>query len=476
MSRSTAVNSIISALGTASAAGRAAYCYLLRQHLPKIRGSIRIDGLQDRVEVIRDRWGVPHVYARSQKDMFFAQGYVHAQDRLWQMELNRRIATGTLSEALGAATLEVDRFMRIVGFRRAAEEEAALLETEERDILEAYCQGINAFLKDNRHWLPLELILLRFSPRPWSVIDCLAWTKLMSWGISVNWDAELVRLHFTEALGEEVPTSLDPGYSDDQPVIVRHEKDHGLNTRDEITETPGLPGFSGGSNSWAVDGDKTVSGSPLLANDPHLIPQIPSPWYEIHLCAGDIDVIGASIPGMPGVIIGHNRNIAWGITAAMVDVQDLYQEDIHPSEPDRYRHDGRWLEVRAHSEVIRVKGWTEPWVEHVKVTHHGPIITPILRNESRTFALKSTILEPQHLYKGGLLLLRASNWDEFRTALRHRTSPSLNFTYSDTSGNIGYQLAGSAPIRGRGNGQRPSPGWDPTYDWQGYIPFQDLPH
>ena len=451
----------------------AATSSLWKRPLPKTNGRIRIGALDDSVEVVRDLWGVPHVFAHSLSDLFTAQGLVHAQDRLWQMELSRRIATGTLSEVFGVRTLETDKFLRTVGFGRAAKHEETVLDEEERSAWQSYCNGINWCIKNNRTKLPVEYLLLGTRPREWTITDCLAWAKLMAWSISLNWDGELVRLRLTEALGADIASILEPEYHAKMPRIIPAiltEQDE-----EEITPDWRLPSL-GGSNAWVIDGSRSATGKPILASDPHLIPQVPSPWYEIHLSCPDMEVTGASIPGLPGVIIGRNRHIAWGITASMVDTQDLYMEEMHHEYKNKYRCGEEWMECQVAREQIMVKSSHAPVDLEILITVHGPIITPMLKDEERPLALKSLLLQPHHLLKAGIMLNKATNWEEFRAAIKNWGVPSQCFLYADVDGNIGYQLCGKVPARKKGDGKTPAPGWDPDYDWDGYIPFEDLPH
>lgn len=469
----------VSLLAGAAAVGLGSYILWRRLGQP-VEGVEEVSGLEGIVEVRRDRWGIPHVYAASTRDLFFAQGYVHAQDRLWQMELNRRAAEGRLSEVVGARSLEVDRFMRRVGLGRAAREEAAQLEQEEREVLEAYCAGVNAFLRGHRWRLPPEFLILRFRPEPWSPADSLAWGKLMALTISLNWDSELLRGRFVHALGPERAAELEPLYPEGHPLSVPPgEAYRGLDVSvveklRQVQEFIGV-GMGGGSNGWVVDGSRSVSGSPLLASDPHLAPAIPGVWYENHLVAPELAITGVSLPGLPGVIIGHNGHIAWGITASMVDIQDAYLERMDPERPHWYEYRGAWEMGRVEREVIAVRGRSAPVVEEIIVTRHGPIVTPALRNEHRPVALRSLVLDPGHPIAAGLMLNRARNWDEFCGALRRWTVPSVSFLYADTAGNIGYALGGRVPLRAKGHGLVPAPGWTGEFEWAGFVPFEGMP-
>lgn len=451
--------------------------FVVPRAFPQIRGTLAVPGLHAPVEVIRDQWGVPHIFAQNVHDLFFAQGYVHAQDRLWQMEFNRRAASGRLSEILGERTLSADRFVRTIGLRRAAEREYARLEPEAREVLEGYTAGVNAFLVQHANRLPIEFALLRVHPEPWSSVDTLAFAKLMSWILSFNWRSELLRAHLVSRFGVEGMRFLIPTYPNDAPVIVPPEADSRLRpTRallpllDADAARPG-----GGSNNWVVSGRRTATGAPILANDPHLEAQMPSVWYEMHLEGGPYQVMGSTLPGAPGVIIGHNAEIAWGMTAAIAAVQDLYIERFDPTDPTRYRYQGHWESATVIREEIKIKGKRQPVVEPVRITRHGPILNNVVEGLGTFLALRWTALDPGTVVHAVLRLNRAHTWQEFRDALRLWTGPVLNFVYADRKGNIGYQLPGRIPIRSKGNGLLPVPGWTGEYEWVGEIPFAGLP-
>lgn len=507
--------------------------YLARRPFPQISGTIRVPGLGDPVEVIRDRWGIPHLFARSERALFFAQGFVHAQDRLWQMELNRRTASGRLSEMFGEAALPTDRFIRTIGLRRAAEAHLGMLSPRSREILKAYSAGVNAYLSLVGSRLPLEFTLLRLRPEPWTPADTLAYGKLMAWVLGGDWREEILRQQLIERFGEGALERLIPPYPPDAPIIVPGAKGTGGGKRKALadapsvweatapghaartpsglgarilraripaflsalgpggTRGPGLPGVgtlagaSGlsvtaglGSNNWVVAGDRTEAGSVLLANDPHLEAQAPSVWYLMHLSGGPYDVAGATFPGVPGVIVGHNRDIAWGVTNANPDVQDLVVERFHPNDPMRYLYDGRWIQATVVREAIRVRGRPEPVVEVVRITRNGPILNPVVRGLHATLALRWVALESTTIIEAVEGINRAGSWEEFRGALRSWDAPAQNFVFAHRNGEIGYQLPGRIPVRKTAAGMAggvPTPGWTGEGDWIGTIPFEALP-
>lgn len=498
--------------------------YVVRSPMPQTAGSIKAPGLQNAVDVYRDPWGVPHIYASSSHDLFFAQGYTHAQDRFWQMEFWRRIGSGRLSEVFGNATLSTDRFVRTQGWARVAAEEEKMLDDQTRFELQAYADGVNAYLA-TRHNLGLEFTLLgaqgvKIEPERWTILNTLTWAKAMSWDLSGNMAGELNRVLLIQKVGAEAEQELHPPYPGDHPVIVPNPA-IGLNVADALAQVQGLNdltggGFEGiGSNNWVVSGKLTATGKPLLANDPHLGIQMPSIWYEVGLhcrALSDVcpyDVTGFSFAGAPGVIIGHNNRIAWGVTNLGPDVQDLYIEHLNPDNLKQYEVNGAWVEAKVVTEIITVRGQVKPDPDHpettkgiykkdtntttlalnVRLTRHGPIIDEI-NKQARTLsgvvngvdiptpaalALRWTALEPGFTFRSVLKLDRAQNYDQFRDALRDWTVPSQNFVYADVDGNIAYQTPGNIPIRANGNGQLPVPGWTDDYEWTGYIPFDELP-
>lgn len=470
--------------------------FVIRRSFPTVNGTIKAAGLQSQVEVYRDSWGVPHIYASNSHDLFFAQGYVHAQDRFWQMEFWRRQGTGRLSEILGESALDIDRFLRTVGWHRTAAEELELIDEEDLATLEAYAEGVNAYISTHRGRLGLEFTMLgltgvKFEPEPWTPFHTLTWAKAMAWDLSGNRSDELLRAQIAAQLGTSAVEVLMPPYPDDYPVIVPHPLTGA--TLEALPEAAFDFHILGkgkgiGSNSWVVAGSRTETGMPLLANDPHLAIQMPSIWYEVGLHCEPVgsscpyNVVGASFAGVPGVIIGHNDHIAWGVTNLGPDVQDLFIERVNPENPNQYEYQGEWLDMEIVREEIRVAGEDEPVVVDVRITRHGPIINDVAGGPEEDWAFgwqplafSWTALQPGTLVHSILLLDRASNWEEFRDALSYWDVPSQNFIYADVEGNIGYQSPGRIPIRASGDGSMPVPGWTGEYEWVDYIPFDELP-
>ncbi len=493
-------------LGGAAVAGSA--WYWLRRSLPRHRGTVRLGGIDGEIEIVRDRWSIPHIFAASASDLFFGQGYATAQDRLWQMEVGRRVASGTLAELVGPAVLDADRLLRRLGFRRAALAEWHDLAAAGRLPLDAYCAGVNAWILEcggadarfaqaygNRRYrpgtagrLPLEFTMLRTRPAPWTPTDCLAFAKYMAFGQAADWQGKWLRGQAVARIGAEGALAAEPFAGENPPQSIHVPAGLDYGAIDYSLGGPQTPPMAqaappAASNGWAISGERAAGHGALLANDPHLAPHLPVSWYEVHLCGAGYDVIGGSLPPAPGVLIGRNRRIAWGLTAAVLDANDLYVERCDPGAPATYLAGaGRRQPAETIDEPIAVKGWPEPVVETVRVTRHGPIINPPPVGPGREnlachlqLALRSTVLEQRGMVASLLSLNRAGSWDEFRAALAQWPAPALTFVYADVDGHIGRQTAGHVPVRTRGDGLLPLPGWDDSYAWSGSVPFDDLP-
>jgi penicillin amidase len=392
----------------------------------------------------RDAIGVPHITAANWEDAIFLQGFVTAQDRLWQMDGLRRLAAGELSEIVGSSALEVDRDARRLRMRRMAEEDYRTLPPADRAVLAAYARGVNYFIETHRTRLPLEFTILRYDPRPWSVTDSILCGLQMYRNLTTTWKEELQKQAMLEG-GDAAKVNF------------------------LFTSRIGME-FQPGSNAWAISGRHTASGKPILANDPHLEFGIPSTWYQVHLKAPGLDVIGVSLPGVPCVIIGHNQRIAWGVTNLGFDVQDLYIEKFDPR-TGRYVFRGQLEQARAESERIPVKG-SRPVDFQQWVTRHGPVS---LMEGNRFLALRWSAAEPGSFQFPFLELNRAGNWREFTAAVARFSGPGQNFVYADVDGNIGYHASGLLPIRKHYDGDVPVDGSSGEYEWEGFIPFDQLP-
>ena len=481
-------------------------------------------GVQEKVIVYRDRYAVPHIVAQNEHDLYFAQGYLMAQDRLFQMDLTRRAVTGTLSEIFGPDFVDKDKFLRTMGFYRTAQAAVPRLQARERAILQAYADGINAYIDTHQGNLPLEFTILRYRPAHWEIADSLAIGKYMAWTLGGNMDQELFMLAAVKALGMEKALSLAPVYPADAPTIIteaerqqfrppaaasyapanatgvaegggdasaavaagyatvlapdRREATALLRLADLVHSVQAVAGSAPdlGSNDWVVSGARTASGKPILANDMHLQIGAPSIWYQQQLTIpGALDVTGVMFPGVPGVIVGHNDRIAWGVTNVNPDVQDLYIEKPNPDNPHQFEYNGQWEDARVIHEEIRVKGAKEPVPFDIVITRHGPIISSVEKDVDIPLALRWTALDQTDEIAAVLGIDQARNWTEFEAALRHFMVPAQNFVYADVDGHIAYRANGLVPIRKHGNGLIPVPGWTDEYEWTGYIPWSELP-
>ncbi len=451
--------------------------FLYRHPLPRVRGIMQAEGLVEPVTISRDAHGYVRIEATSVNDAVFAQGYAHAQDRLWQMEMNRRVGSGRLAELFGELALPADTFLRRLGLRRAAESDLGELEPGEKALLEAYAAGVNAGRASLGWRIPLEFRLLGFRPEPWTVLDSLTWIQVMSMDLCSNWEQELLRGKILAKMGPAGATVLHL-FTRDGAVTVPHLSREAERLFDKLSDLYAeardyLPnaGLPGGSNAWAVSGKRSASGKPMLANDPHLVGRVPSVWHEVHLIAPNLDVQGVGFPGMPLVVIGHNARVAWGITNSFADTQDLYIERFSEDDPNLVETEDGFAPVELYQETIRVRG-RDPVVEEVQVTRHGPIL---VRGDLGALALKWVNYDSSHPVSTLLAMNQADSAAGFKEALRHWQAPSSNFVYADVEGNIGYLMAGQIPIRARGTGLTPVPGWNGEWEWTGVIPFEDLP-
>ena len=507
---------IIGVIGLLVIVAGAGAFYTTRQSFPETDGAVMIPGLKDEVHIYRDEFGIPHIFANNEDDLYLAQGYITAQDRFWQMEFWRHIGQGRLSEIAGSATVDTDKFIRTMGWNRMAEDTTAYYAQEEPQfmaIMESYSKGVNSYIDTNRdnlslHFKILGLVNDPWEIEPWSPLNSVSWGVVMADNLSENWSAEIARADLNQALGEATVELIWPGYPlDKRPIIAPTNLQHNalneeppkgksdledtkavdeetsFNWRDVNTTLIGqIPGNSFGlgsgpllgSNNWVISGEYTDTGLPLLANDPHLGVQLPSIWYEIGLHAPGIDVVGFSFAGVPGVIIGHNDHIAWGVTNVGPDVQDLYIEKINPSNDHQYEYNGEWQDMELIDEVIKVNGGEDVNLE-VRVTQHGPIISDIQEDINDVLAFRWTQQDRSRILQSIVLLNKAQNYEDFREALRYWDVPAQNVVYADVEGNIAYQMPSRIPVRKDGNGQVPVPGWTDRYEWEDWVPYDDLP-
>lgn len=458
----------------------------------RLTGTLHLKGLQGPVTVYRDRYGVPHIQAyQSDADAYFALGYVHAQDRLWQMVFQKHVAQGSLSELFGKATLKQDEYLRTWGFYRAAETAWPSLDPKTQQMIIAYTAGVNAFIKQGNY--PLQFSLIHYTPKPWTVIDSIAWQKMLAWDLQSSWEEKIKNYlllnkydyfgvnYFRPPYPSDAPTVLSEedlqqmhltvqAFAKQKPVkhllLDLHDLAQQIAFSDNIKQALGFSDAPGkGSNNWVVSGRFTDTGKPLLANDTHLELQSPSIWYLAEMKAPGFHVYGATIPGLPGVIIGHNDHIAWAITNGDPDTQDLY---ILP----------KTAKLRVLHEIIHVKGG-ESINFPVYLSKYGPVISsvdPHAQELHLRLAIKWTGLMPGDTTLEAFgLLSYAKNWNDFVKALRYFVVPTQNFLYADTRGNIGYYYPGKIPIRNGWEGSLPVPP-DADHQWMGYIPFKNLPH
>jgi penicillin amidase len=504
----------------------------VRASFPQTTGSLKLKGLTAPVDVKRDANGIPQIYADSPEDLFRAQGFVQAQDRFYEMDVRRHLTSGRLSEMFGKGQVETDAFLRTLNWHGVAQQEYdTKLDATTKKYLQAYSDGVNAYLKDHSgSALSVEYAALSFSnnyrPQPWTPVDSVAWLKAMAWDLRGNMQDEIDRALMTSRLSQAQIKQLYPAYPYDrnQPIISQPgtvdkstgdyqpagvSGPQGLNSTVDaqlsgisqiIDQMPALLGTTGsgiGSNSWVVSGQYTTTGKPLLANDPHLAPQLPSLWYQMGLhcrtvsTACPYDVAGYTFSGMPGVVIGHNQDIAWGMTNLGADVTDLYLEKVTGN---TYLYDGKQQPFTTRKETIKVAGG-KPRTITVRTTNNGPVISDRsdeLRDVGKTapvtdppggvnsgyaVALKWTALTPSKTMDAVFQLDRAQNWQQFRAAAQNFAVPSQNLIYADTAGNIGYQAPGQVPIRAKGvDGTYPVPGWDSHYNWGPSIPFNSMPY
>jgi penicillin amidase len=452
----------------------------LRAAVPVLAGPLSLKGLERAVEVYRDGLGIPHIRAQTVHDAFFAQGFVHAQDRLWQMDYDRRRAYGRLAEVLGAGALPHDRLLRRLRLEASARADYGALRAEARAMLEAYAAGVNAFLHTARR-LPIEYRLLDAAPDPWRPWDACAIFKLRHVFTAGVWQAKLWRARLLRHLGPELTAALYGGDGREEPLIVPSDGDA------VETACPGLEvlqaGSAGlalmpeleGSNSWAVAGSRTATGSPLLAADPHRALEVPNVYYPNHLACPGFDAVGLSFPGVPGLpLFGHNRAVAWGVTTAMADVHDLYLERFDPRQPQRYRFRQQWRQALSSQELLRVRGGT-PERLTVTATHHGPIIVGDPARGAALALRHAALAAPSPTFEAFVPMLQAASVDAFEEAMRSWVDPCNNLLMADVHGRIGYRLRGQVPLRSRANAWLPVPGWTGDHEWQGVIPFEAMP-
>jgi penicillin amidase len=467
-------------VGTALLGGTAAglWWQLFRRPLPRTDGAIEVRGVEAPVEIVRDRWGMPTVRAQTPADLWFGQGFCHGQDRLWQCEVNRRITAGRVSEIAGPAGLPVDRLMRTLGLHRVALREEAELGPDLRTLLDAYCAGLNEAARISSA-APAEFQLLRLEFEPWRPADMLAGGKLLSFGLSTNWERELLRADLVRELGEERAAKIDPTYPKGNPVVLHPGQGFdgdGLRLAEQIgrvREQIGLATAASGSNNWAVTPERSATGGALLASDPHLPSGMPGLWYEVGLELDDRFCRGASIPGLPGISQGQNNDVAFGFTNVMADVEDLFVERI---EDEHYEFEGELRPLEIIEELITVRGQDRAERHEVRLTHHGPIVNGALgADDEQPLALRWAGLDEPAISRAHVAVLEPRSGPELVELLRDLAMPVSNLVWADRDGSIGYKMVGRIPMRKGDCPDLPKPGWTGEFEWEGWIPYDELP-
>lgn len=456
----------------------------LRSSLPQDTGKIAVAGLSKHAQVLRDVDGLVTIRAENEVDAARALGFVHAQDRLWQMDFMRRSGAGRLSEVLGSRTLAVDRFMRTLGLYRLAEANVEDLSEPLHAVLSAYAEGVNAFLDSPDRTLPLEFHLLAYTPERWRIADSLVWGRLMALQLSGNWHEELLRARIEARLGIEKAQALWPTYPEGAPTTLAETLDAASARRFGRLAAilPWSLAPKDASNAWALGGGATASGRPLLASDPHLALDSPATWYLARIETPESASAGATAPGVPLIVLGHNGAAAWGFTTTHSDTQDLFIERIDESDPTRYQTPDGPVPFEVREETIPVRGQIAQTLK-VRTTRHGPVISDALDEKPGTAAGAGTVLAlawpglrtDDRTFNALYRITRARTWDAFRAALDDFHSPQQNIVYADRAGTVAFMAPGRVPIRKRGDGQRPVPGWTGEYDWTGEIAYTDLP-
>ncbi len=449
-----------------------------KKSLPQTSGEIGLKGLKEDVEIIRDTYGVPHIYAKNEPDLYLGLGYAMAQDRFWQMEFFRRLGHGRLSEVFGKDFVEADRYFRMLtaaGINKSIPGDLAF-------IIKSFTDGVNAYLETHQDRLPFEFKLLGYKPQPWENDDYLAVLKVMNWNASFGWKIDLTAARMLEKVGEERLREAFPAWPDDAPLIIPEEsKALSLSSNpslEPIRLVERLTSLSSAaaSNNWVVSGNKSLTGKPILANDTHLGLTNPSLWWEVHMVCPTINVSGFALPGTAGITIGHNKQVAWGVTFTMVDDVDFYIERINPENPRQYWYNDRWEDMKVVEETIRVKG-EDPVKIEILLTRHGPIVNDVkVGVKERPLSARWAFTERLQPVQAVYLLAKAKDVQEVEEALKYWDLPGLNFVFADTSGNIGYRCCASIPMRSKADGILPVPGWTEEYEWKGYVPFDERPH
>lgn len=448
--------------------------------LPLYEGTIVLDGLTDSVHVYTDEFGVPHIFANNDTDLFFSAGYIAARERLFQMSMVVYAVRGEIASALGDEYISSDIYLRTWRIPAIAKQLAENMYPEEKKIIEAFCRGINTHIDEAMDDLPLEFKILRIKPPHWKPSDVTGYARMMAHEMQSSWKPEIVYGAIAEYFGIEKLAEIYPGHLPTEPTISQGMKpafDKILSQEFKIRDLLGFRSPHFGSNSWVLSGKKTLTGKPLLANDPHLEFTQPTRWYEMHLKGRKYNSSGVCIAGIPVPVIGNNESCAWGFTNSMVDDVDFFIETIHPDNSDQYLHGKEWRKMKIVHEKIPLKNGKDTTIV-VRITHHGPVISdihPLPINDNRVVSMSWTGHRITHEMNAFMKLNTMKNWKDFTEAVENFGVPGQNIIYADTSGNIGWRPAMYVPIRKEGHSLIPRPGQDPNYDWYGYVPFKEMP-
>ncbi|MDI6779998.1 MAG: penicillin acylase family protein [Bacteroidota bacterium] len=460
--------------------------YLIIKSFPEYEGTISVKGLHKTVKIYRDEFGVPHIFAESEHDLMFAAGYVHAQDRLWQMDITRRTGEGRLSEVLGYATADFDKLFRVLNINDVVNRIYEQIPSEVKSALQAYADGINAYINDHKGKYPVEFDMTGYEPELWTVKNSLLLSRLMAWDLNMAWWVDLTMGKLMEKVDLQKAAEIFPNYPNSTPVIIETQSAASVTGFMKVVQSYrnyfGTDGSAIGSNSWVIDSTLSASGKPILANDPHLGLPAPSKWYEMHLSAPGWDVAGVSLPGTPFIIIGSNREIAWGLTNGMIDEADFYIEKIDSVKPTNYIYENKSLPIETREETIYI-GKDDSVVINVRRTHHGPIISdihPVTKysvtdEKQKPVSMKWVGFEVSSEPVAFYIINKSQNAQDFERGVREFAVPGQNIVYADVDGNIGYWTAARIPVRGKHNPTLPLPGWSSEYEWKGFVPFEKLP-
>ena len=456
--------------------------YMFHVSLPQYSGSKQLPGVDDSVEVFFDEYATPHVFATNEKDLFYVSGYLMARERLFQLSLSAASGRGELSLFIGDDRLSSDIYLRTFGIPFIAKELDKKLDDKTRKLLFAYCQGINDWIDESENNWPIEFRILRSKPIKWKTSDVIAFSRLMAYELQQSWKGEIILGALVEELGIKYAKGLFPNDPDDIMIATPYNNMGAFYNKISKEERKlrsllGMDGTVMGSNSWVINGNKTESGKPILSNDPHLGTKHPSWWYEMHLKGGKFNISGVCLPGMPIPIIGQNENAAWGFTNIMIDDMDFFIEKINPNNPNQYKHDNSWKEITIRKETIKLKSGSDTTIT-VRSTHHGPIITDIhgsLKNSKKQISMTWSGHFMSDELPTLIKMATIKNWDDFSDAVKTFSVPGQNIIYADINGNIGWRPAVKIPIRKNAKNLLPRPGEDSAYDWNGFVPFNEMP-